>query len=429
MSLIQAALPPALHYPAYRAYWLGTLASVSGFQIVRFGQFWLMFELTGSTLNLGYVGLAQAIPGILFNLFGGVFADKVDQRRLIMATQLLTASLIFLLATLTLLDLVRAWNLLLLAFLAAAVNAFDEPARQSLYPHLIDRKAMTSAVAMNAAIWQSNRIVAPAVAGFIIAVADTEAAFYTAGVGFLTMAAVIYGLRIPPFTRGAHGNPAQDMLEGLGFVRKNSIFSFLIGMTFFNSFFGLAYITLMPVFAVEILEVGSKGQGLLMSVGGAGALLATMWLSSRSSTRYKGFLIIGGAVLFGIFLIAFALTSQWIGSYFLALVLMFGVGLFNSAYNISVQSSLQMMVPDAIRGRVMGFYSMTYSISPLGALQAGVLANLIGTPIAIAIGGLAVVGFAVGPATVNSKLRNLGTTLREMESGEPTSVTSRQPSR
>ena len=184
MSLIQAALPPALHYPAYRAYWLGTLASVSGFQIVRFGQFWLMFELTGSTLNLGYVGLAQAIPGILFNLFGGVFADKVDQRRLIMATQLLTASLIFLLATLTLLDLVRAWNLLLLAFLAAAVNAFDEPARQSLYPHLIDRKAMTSAVAMNAAIWQSNRIVAPAMAGFIIAVADTEAAFYTAGVGF-----------------------------------------------------------------------------------------------------------------------------------------------------------------------------------------------------------------------------------------------------
>ena len=429
MSLIQAALPPALHYPAYRAYWLGTLASVSGFQIVRFGQFWLMFELTRSTLNLGYVGLAQAIPGILFNLFGGVFADKVDQRRLIMATQLLTASLIFLLATLTLLDLVRAWNLLLLAFLAAAVNAFDEPARQSLYPHLIDRKAMTSAVAMNAAIWQSNRIVAPAVAGFIIAVADTEAALYTAGVGFLTMAAVIYALRIPPFTRGAHGNPAQDMLEGLGFVRKNSIFSFLIGMTFFNSFFGLAYITLMPVFAVEILEVGSKGQGLLMSVGGAGALLATMWLSSRSSTRYKGFLIIGGAVLFGIFLIAFALTSQWIGSYFLALVLMFGVGLFNSAYNISVQSSLQMMVPDAIRGRVMGFYSMTYSISPLGALQAGVLANLIGTPIAIAIGGLAVVGFAVGPATVNSKLRNLGTTLREMESGEPTSVTSRQPSR
>ena len=166
-----------------------------------------------------------------------------------------------------------------------------------------------------------------------------------------------------------------------------------------------------------------------MSVGGAGALMATMWLSSRSSTRYKGFLIIGGAVLFGIFLIAFALTSQWIGSYFLALVLMFGVGLFNSAYNISVQSSLQMMVPDAIRGRVMGFYSMTYSISPLGALQAGVLANLIGTPIAIAIGGLAVVGFAVGPATVNSKLRNLGTTLREMESGEPTSVPSRQPSR
>ena len=161
MTSFLPSLPPALHYPAYRTYWLGTLASVSGFQIVRFAQFWLMYQLTGSPLALGYVGLAQAVPGIVLNLVGGVFADKVDQRRLIMVTQTVTAGVIFLLATLTLLDLVRVWHVLALAFLAAAVNAFDEPARQALYPHLIDRRAMTSAVALNAAIWQGNRIVAP----------------------------------------------------------------------------------------------------------------------------------------------------------------------------------------------------------------------------------------------------------------------------
>ena len=124
------SVPPALHYPAYRAYWFGTLASVSGFQVVRFGQFWLMYQLTGSPLSLGYVGLAQAIPGIVFNLFGGVFADKVDLRRLILTTQILVAGLIFLLATLTLLDLVQVWHVLVIAFLAGAVNAFYEPARQ-----------------------------------------------------------------------------------------------------------------------------------------------------------------------------------------------------------------------------------------------------------------------------------------------------------
>ncbi len=428
MNRFLSSLPPALHYPAYRAYWLGTLASVSGFQVVRFGQFWLMFQLTGSPLALGYVGLAQAIPGILFNLFGGVFADKLDLRRLIMATQCITASLIFLLATLTLLELVTVWHVIVIAFLAGAVNAFDEPARQAIYPHLIDRRAMTSAVALNSAIWQGNRIVAPAIAGFIIALAGTAVAFYLAGLGFLTMAVVIIFLRVPRLTREGHGSPVQDMMEGLNFIRKNSIFSFLIGMTFFNSFFGLAYITLMPVFAVDILEVGSQGQGLLMSVGGAGALLATIWFSTRDNSRYKGLVIVGGAVLFGFSLVAFALTSQHVGSFALALALMFAIGLFNSAYNISVMSSLQMMVPDGIRGRVMGFYTMTYSISPLGALQAGALATLITTPVAIAIGGAIVAGFAAGPALFNSKVRNLGATLRQLERTATAAAASRQPS-
>ena len=415
MHQLHLSLPPALHYPAYRAYWLGTLASVSGFQVVRFGQFWLMYQLTDSPLALGYVGLAQAIPGIVLNLFGGVFADKVDLRRLVLTTQVLVAGLIFLLATLTLLDLVQVWHVLVIAFLAGAVNAFDEPARQALYPHLIDRKVMMSAVALNSSIWQGNRIIAPAVAGFIIALAGTAVSFYLAGLGFLIMAVVIISLNIPPVTERARGSPSQDLIEGLSFIWKNSIFSFLIGMTFFNSFFGLAYITLMPVFAVDILEVGADGQGLLMSVGGVGALLATVWLSSRARTQHKGLLILGGAVMFGLSLAAFALTSELIGFYPLALALMFAVGLFNSAYNISVQSSLQAMVPDRIRGRVMGFYTMTYSISPLGAMQAGALGSLITVPFAIALGGIAVVAFAVGPAMFSSKVRNLGPTLKQAE--------------
>ena len=332
-----------------------------------------------------------------------------------MVTQSLNACLILLLAVLTQADLVRVWNLVSMAFLVGAVNAFYKPARHAFYPRLIDRQAMTSAVALNSAVWQSNRIVAPAVAGLIIAWFGTAVSFYLAGLGSLTMVAVIYGLRIPRTLREVRATPAQDLLDGLNFIRKNPLFSFLIGMTFFNSFFGLAYITLMPVFAVDILKVGAEGQGLLMSVGGVGALLATVWLSSRGSTEHKGLLIIGGAVTFGRSLIAFALTSEYIGSYTLAVVLMFAMGLFNSAYNISLQSSLQLLVPDSMRGRVMGFYTMTYSISPLGAMQAGALANVVTTAIAVAIGGVAVVAFAVGPGLINSKVRNLGATLRRLE--------------
>src|SRR5262245_43798223 len=354
------SLPPALHYPAYRAFWLGLLASVSGFQMLRFGQLWLIYQLTGSPLPLGYVGLANGVPAVCLTLFGGVVADKFDQRRLIMATQSLTAGLIFVLATLTLLDAVQVWHIVLIAFCAGAVESFDQPARQCLYPHLIDRKVIGSAVALNSCVWQGTRTIMPAVAGILVAWAGTAVAFYLASLGFLTMAIVMYSLRIPRITRAVHGSAAHDIREGLAFIRHNSIFSFLIAMTFFNSFFGMAYITLMPVLAVAILHVGAQGQGLLMGVGGVGALLTTLWLSSRSNIGSKGWLIIGGGIMSGLAIATLGLTSAFVGSFKLAVVIMFVIGMSNTTYAISVQRSLQMLVPDHMRGRVMGFCGMTH---------------------------------------------------------------------
>jgi MFS family permease len=409
------SIPPALHYPAYRAFWLGLLASVSGFQMLRFGQFWLVYQLTGSPLALGYMGLATGVPAIGLNLFGGVFADTFDQRRLIITTQSITASLIFVLATLTLLDVVQVWHVLVTAFFVGAVEAFDQPARQSLYPHLIDRRVMLSAVALNSSIWQGTRIIAPALAGFLIAWAGTAIAFYLAGLGFLTMATVICRLQVPRMTRGARGSAAHDIMEGLMFIRENSVFSSLIAMTFFHSFFGLAYITLMPVLAVAILQVGAKGQGLLMGMGGVGSLLTTLWLSSRRNVGAKGWLIIGGGVTSGLSVAALGLTSALVGSFSLALAIMFVIGVCNTIYTTSIQSSLQMLVPDGMRGRVMGFYGMTYNIMPLGGMLVGALADLITAPFAIAVGGLAVAAFVLGPAIRNGEVRNLGTLLRQVD--------------
>ena len=415
-TTFRGVIPPALRYPAYRAYWLGMLASVSGYQMFRVGQGWLIYEITGSAVFLGiFLGLVTALPGMVFNLLGGVVADKLDKRRLVMITQFTNGTLIFLLATLTLLDLVEWWHVLVVAFISGSVEAFDTPARQALYPHLIDRKVMMSAVAMNSSIWQGTRIIAPAVAGFIIDLTQTYVSFYVSGVGFFVLAAVLRNLRVPNIARGGTGTPVHDLLEGLKFIKGNSIFSFLIGMTFFNSFFGMAYIILMPVFAVDILDVGARGQGLLLGVGGAGALATTLWLGSRTNAQYKGLLIVGGAVVFGVLLAAFALTAEVVGSFALAMTIIFFMGVANSTYMISIQSSLQMMVPDRLRGRVMGFYGMTWSIMPLGGVQAGGLAQLIQVPFAIMTGGLAVAAFALGPAMLNSKIRNLGGLLRQAE--------------
>ena len=407
-------IPPALRYPQYRAYWLGTLASVGGFQTLMFGQGWLTFELTGSPLYLGYIGLANASSAIALNLFGGVFADKLDKRRLIFVTQLITAGLIFLLAFLTLFGVVEVWHIIALAFVAGAVNAFDQPARQALYPHLIDRRVMVSAVALNSAIWQGTRIVAPAVAGLVISLTDTEVAFFLSGAGFVVMALVILFLRIPRIEPSSGGNPMQDMWEGLRFIGGSAVFSFLIGMTFFNSFFGMAYIPMMPAFS-EILGVDADGQGALMSVGGVGALAVTMAIGSMSGSGYRGLMIVGGGAGFGISVAAFALTSEYVGSFALAMGLMFVMGTSSSLYMIAIMSSLQLLVPDNMRGRVMGFYGMTWSIMPLGAFQAGAIAEFVGVPVAVAIGGALVLLFALGPALINRQVRNLGVILQERE--------------
>ena len=402
------SLPPALKYPAYRAYWLGMLASVSGFQMYRAAQAWFVYDLTGSPLWLGIAAASNAVPAIFFNLFGGVFADKVDKRRLIIVTQIMSGGLIFLLATLTLLGIAEVWHVLAIAFLAGAVEAFDTPARQAIYPHLIDRRVMMSAVALNSSIWSGNRIIAPAVAGLIIAVSNMETAFFVAGTGFIVMAAVMFRLKIAHIEPGATGSPVRNLIEGLDYIRTNFLFTFLIGMTFFNSFFGMAYVFLMPVFAQDILNLGPSAYGILLSAGGVGSLLTTVGIGYASNDRYKGLLIIGGAVLFGLLLIVFALTSEFVGSFPLAMALLFLMGISTSTYMISIQSFLQIMVPDGMRGRVMGFYGMTWSIMPLGGLQAGALAQFTSAPLALVAGGIAVVAFALGPALLNGRIRNMG---------------------
>ena len=399
----------ALKSSGFRRFWIGSVASVLGFQVMIVSQGWLVYDLTESKLYLGYAGLAAGLPAIVLNLFGGVVADKVDQRRLLMVTQTVSGLVMFVLATLTLTELVQVWHILLAAFLIGSIQAFDAPTRQAMFPHLIDREHMMNAVALNSMVWQGTRVIGPAMGGIIIGTRlGIAPGFYMAFLGFLVMAVMVSTLRLPPIRRARGTTVAQDMAQGLNYVRTHPIFMFLIGMTFFNSIFGMSYVFLMPVFAKDIFHTGTSGLGLLSAASGGGAILGTMMTASLGNFQRKGWLLLGGAVLFGVFLILFALSSATIVSFPLALFLIFLAGLSTSMYMITVMTTLQMLVPDELRGRVMGIYGMTWSLLPLGAMQAGAIAEYTSAPFAVALGGAAVILFAVGMAAGNRQVRTLG---------------------
>jgi MFS family permease len=398
----------ALRYTGFRRFWIGLLASVLGFQMMLIAQGWLIYDLTGSKLYLGYVGLASGLPAIALNLFGGVIADKVDQRRLLVITQSFSGSVMFVLATLVLLDMVQVWHVMISAFLIGSVQAFDGPTRQAMFPHLIDRKDMMNAVALNSMVWQGTRVIGPALGGIIIGTQlGVSPGYYAAFFGFVVMAFLVSTLHLPSIQRPQSTSLFADMVVGLMFVKSNSLFGFLIGMTFFNSIFGMSYVFLLPVFARDIFEMGTRGLGFLSSAGGVGAVLGTLVAASLGDFRRKGDLLLGGGVCFGIFLILFALVSSVMISFHLALCLMFMAGFSTSLYMISVMSTLQTSVPDELRGRVMGIYGMTWSLLPLGAMSSGAIAEYTSAPVAVGVGGTAVAIFALGIGIGSKQVRDL----------------------
>jgi len=399
----------ALKHQGFRRFWLGMVASVMGFQIMMVAQGWLVYELTDSKLFLGYLGLASGVPAIVLSLIGGVVADKVDQRRLLMLTQSISSLVMLTLATLVLLDMVQVWHLMVTAFLIGSIQAFDGPTRQAIFPHLIKREDMMNAVALNSMVWQGTRVLGPALGGIIIGTRlGIAPGFYAPFVGFLIMALMISTLRLPPIKRAEGTSVVQDMAEGIKFVHTNRIFTFLIGMSFFNSMFGMSYIFLFPVFAKDIFETGASGLGFLSAATGIGGLLGTVTTASLGHFQRKGWLLLGGAVFFGVFLILFAITSSIFASLPLAMFLIFLAGACTSIYMISILTTLQSLVPNELRGRVMGIYGMTYSVLPLGAMQAGGVAEFTSAPFAVALGGAVIIVLAVGMALTNRQVRDLG---------------------
>ncbi|MDO9445037.1 MAG: MFS transporter [Dehalococcoidia bacterium] len=393
----------AFSYPNYRRFWTASLVRVMGMQFHIFAVGWLVVDvLDRSPVWLGAVGFAQAIPTILLSVPAGAMADRIEHRRLLLVSQALLMVNYLVLAVLIMSGTATIWYVIVWAALTGCLSAIGNPAQNAILPRLIEMRAITSAVALMSAIWNGTRIIAPGLAGILIATVGVGEAFLAAAVAFALSVVLIATLKLTPMPVAQHGVD-RSLLGGLRYVAGNRIFLAVVGLSFFSSMFGSSYLYLMPVFARDILDVGSTGYGILGGVGGTGALLGTLAVVRFGNTPYRGQYMLGSAALSGILVAGFASSTIFP----LSLVMTFAAGFVASIYLNLGMTTLQVLVPDELRGRVMGVWSMTYFLTPVGAFAVGGGAEFIGTQAMVAIGGLSVTVFAAVLYAVSPELRNV----------------------
>lgn len=377
----------ALRHRNFRFFYVGHLLSLSGtwLQVTALG--WLVLELTDSELWLGITNAATSAPILLFSLYAGVLADRRDKRSILIVAQWAAFAQALLLGVLTDLGMINIGWIIALALGLGIANAFEIPTRQSFFVELVGEKDLTNAIALNSTAFNATRMVGPAVAGGLIGAVGIAACFYWNAFSYL---AVIAGLmmirRIPPVVRPKTESAATEIREGFNWIRENPIARSVVLFISLASVLVFPFTMLLPVFARDILEVGAQGLGLLFSATGGGALAAGIGLASVAGKVRRGRLLLLSATAFCIFVAAFALSR----SFFLSLALLACAGFCMILCTATANSLLQVLVPNEIRGRVMSVYVVMFlGVTPIGYLQAGALARMMGATTAL-VGGSAV---------------------------------------
>jgi len=384
---LSLALPPtfrALRHRNYRLWWSGQLISLTGTWMQTVAQSWLVLQLTNSAFLLGLTGFIGSLPILLLSLWGGVVADRVHKRNLLVATQTTAMLQAFLLAFLTWRGLVRVEHVLVLAAVLGLVSAFDAPTRQAFTVEMVGKEDLMNAIALGSTLFNAARIIGPALAGVLLAIIGTAGCFTLNGVSFLAVIAGLLAMRLPPAPRVATSESAlHNLREGLAYVRSNSMVLSLLALVGTTSVFGMPYAVLMPIFAQDVLKMGAQGLGFLTAAAGIGALIGALTLASLSRFGRKGLLLTAGNLLLPALLAAFAFSR----SFPLSLLCLVGVGWAMIAQNTTANTLIQITVPDHLRGRVMSVYTLLFmGMTPLGNLQAGTVASLMGAPFAVGFG-------------------------------------------
>ena len=375
---------------AYRNYvllWTGTVITQNGQWMQQIALGWLVLELTNSPAFLGIVGFARGLPMLFLALPAGVLADRVSRRKIMMWAQGAAAIVALALTLLVFTDLIKAWHVIVISILGGAAMAFVAPTRQALVPSMVPRDHVANAVALNSAGQNSTRIIGPSAAGLLIAWLGTAICFLVQTVGFLLALLMSYRLKLPDVVEipnQARASVASNIVDGFRYIRSLPSLSGLMIMAAVPTILAMPYLQMMPVFARDVLEIGSTGLGLLMAASGAGALIgALLFAAYGSRIRQQGRFMVVMASLFGVWLALFAFSPWWQ----LSLLLVALTSGCSAVYMAQNNTIIHLMVADEYRGRVMSVYLMTFGLMPFGTLPMGALAEVIGAPAAVAIHG------------------------------------------
>jgi MFS family permease len=373
----------ALRHRNFQLYVGGQLVSLAGTWMQSIAQGWLVYQISGSEAMLGVVGFASAIPAFLISPWAGVVIDRVDKRKLLVATQVASMLLAFVLAALTFSGLVQVWHVVLLAVCLGAVNSFDSPTRQAFVVDMVGRDDLPNAIALNSMTFNAGRIIGPAFGGLLLATVGSAWCFAINGFSFMAVIISLLAMRLDQVPRQLDPNsPWQQLKSGVTYTVRHPDLRALLLLALFFSTFGIAYMTVLPAFADRVLNGGATGFGLLTSMAGLGAVTGAFVVATYGDRGYRGRILFTAAMLFPIVLALFAFNTNFLLGLFLAYLL--GVG-FMFQFTL-LNTLLQTRVEDAMRGRVMSLYTLTlFGFSPFGNLLVGALSEAIGLSPALLI--------------------------------------------
>ncbi len=374
----------ALGVRDFRLYWLALVTQVIGQHMFAFTLGWLAFEITGSQAQLGFIHLCGFVPQFVLTLLGGVLADRIDARKLIGVAQVNAAVAMIVVGVTAMFGVAQLWHLALGAFLWGLSAAIDEPARASFFPRLLPRPLLRSAVPLISMAFGTSRVIAPSIAGFLVAAAGAPTTFLLCAAAVSTMIAVLFLVRPAPSAARSHGSLLNNFTESLRYIRANEAFAGTIGVALLHATLAMGFIHMLPVFAKDVLQVDSRGLGILASAAGLGALagfFSYAWLQPRISWRN---LLVGALTVYNLALLGLAF-SQWFWVSFFAILV---TGLCHAYFLTCAQVMLQTLVEDHYRGRVMSVFALVWSLMFLSGFLLNTAGEWVGPRMALAGGAV-----------------------------------------
>ena len=392
---------PAFQSRNYRLYFIGQFISVSGTWLQIVAQGWLVLQITHSAFLIGLVAAMATLPMLLFSLFGGVIVDRFPKRNILIFTQSAAMILAFVFGFLTIFKIINVFEIAILAFLLGIVTAVDAPARQAFVVEMVGKELLGSAIALNSGIFNSARVIGPSIAGILIATVGIGGAFIINGVSYMAVILALLLIQVKPAFPRKHPHPLKAIKEGIAYSFSHPIIRTLLIFTAVTSVFGWSFTTIMPLIAYDTFHLGASGLGYLYAAGGLGALVATLLVSAFSKKITASIFILGGSVLFALAITIFTFTTHL--EVALPLLFLSGIGLL--AQFLMMNTTIQNLVKDELRGRVMSLYTLMFmGLSPFGSLEVGFFAEHFGANFAIRLGAIIILVFSVLIYLVRNKI-------------------------